>query len=201
MPNIYTVAASKGGVGKTTTAIHVAAFLNSLGPALLLDDDSKTRSASDWAKQNPEFPYRVAPGQAAAMLAQQYEYVVIDSAAGPSVEDLRAAAAGSHLLVVPAVPRWLDSGGLAKTIQALREIEAANYRVLLTRVKPHMAKAALQMRAMLADVGVECFAAEVPELEAYAKAAEAGAIVSAAIDRQGQRAWDVYCAVGEELMR
>ena len=41
---IITVASYKGGVGKTTTAVHLAAYLQSLGPTLLLDGD-QTRNA------------------------------------------------------------------------------------------------------------------------------------------------------------
>ena len=45
---IITVASFKGGVGKTTTAVHLAAFLNESSPALLIDGDPN-RSARDGA--------------------------------------------------------------------------------------------------------------------------------------------------------
>ena len=42
---IITVASHKGGVGKTTTAVHLAAYLQTLAPTLLLDGDD-TRNAT-----------------------------------------------------------------------------------------------------------------------------------------------------------
>jgi chromosome partitioning protein len=46
---IVTVASFKGGVGKTTTAVHLAGILNEHAPTLLIDDDPN-RSASAWAE-------------------------------------------------------------------------------------------------------------------------------------------------------
>jgi chromosome partitioning protein len=41
---IVTLVSLKGGVGKTTSAIHIAAYLQKKGPTLLIDAD-KNRSA------------------------------------------------------------------------------------------------------------------------------------------------------------
>ena len=46
---VVTVASFKGGVGKSTTAIHLAAYLQALAPALLVDGDPN-RSVSEWAR-------------------------------------------------------------------------------------------------------------------------------------------------------
>jgi chromosome partitioning protein len=46
---IVTTASFKGGVGKTTTAVHVAAFLQKDGDTLLVDGDPN-RSATRWSK-------------------------------------------------------------------------------------------------------------------------------------------------------
>jgi chromosome partitioning protein len=47
---IITVASFKGGVGKTTTAVHLAAYLASAGSVVLIDGDPN-RSATGWAKR------------------------------------------------------------------------------------------------------------------------------------------------------
>ena len=52
---IITVASYKGGVGKTTTAVHLAAFLQTLAPTLLLDGDD-TRNAVSSQKSVAEKP-------------------------------------------------------------------------------------------------------------------------------------------------
>ena len=203
---ILTVASFKGGVGKTTTAIHLTAFLNHIGPdsgpALLLDGDS-TKNATAWgdrgAEKAEQFPFRVAPIEAAAKLSRQYEHIVIDTGQKPSAQDLEASAKGSDLLVIPAVPSALDTDGLGQTIRTLQEMQIANYRVLLCKVAPDEADAAAELRGLLARIGAPMFLTQIPRLKAYAKAAAAGVIVSSAIDRQGERAWEAYAAAGREI--
>jgi chromosome partitioning protein len=50
---IITITALKGGVGKTTTAIHLAAYLETNLPTLLVDVD-KNRSALVWSREGME---------------------------------------------------------------------------------------------------------------------------------------------------
>lgn len=57
LPTIVTVASFKGGVEKTTTALHLAAYLQSKAPALLVDGDLN-RSALDWAARG-SLPFKV----------------------------------------------------------------------------------------------------------------------------------------------
>jgi len=47
---IITVTSYKGGVGKTTTAIHLAAFLQRSAPTMLVDGDA-IRSATKWGQR------------------------------------------------------------------------------------------------------------------------------------------------------
>jgi chromosome partitioning protein len=45
---IITVASFKGGVGKTTTAIHLAVYMQQKFPSFLIDGDPSS-SATEWA--------------------------------------------------------------------------------------------------------------------------------------------------------
>ena len=61
---IVTVASYKGGVGKTTTALHLAAYLNTLAPTLLLDGDP-TKNAMHCAETQELFTQTCRPNAAA----------------------------------------------------------------------------------------------------------------------------------------
>lgn len=195
---ILTVASYKGGVGKTTTAVHLAAYLQMLAPTLLLDGDV-TKNATAWSQRGKGFPFRVAGIDQAAKLARQFAHIVIDTGQRPSTDDLRAAAEGCDLLVIPAIPSALDTDGLGQTIRALQQIGATAYRVLLTRVPPDAAKEAAELRELLAEMKAPVFAAEVPRLKAFEKAAGAGQIVNETDDRNASRAWEAYAAAGKEI--
>ena len=197
---IVTVASYKGGVGKTTTAVHLAAYFQTLAPTLLLDDD-KTRNAINWSQRGRGLSFRVAPADQAAKLARDFQHIVIDTGQRPTGDDLRAAAEGCDLLVVPAVPSALDTDGLGQTVAALQGIGATGFRVLLTRVPPDAAKDAAELRELMAELKAPVFAAEIPRLKAFEKAAGAGQIVSEADDRNAARAWEAYAAAGREIIR
>src|SRR5271169_6806596 len=48
---IIVVANSKGGVGKSTLAVHLAAWLHEQGHSVTLADCDTQHSSSDWAKE------------------------------------------------------------------------------------------------------------------------------------------------------
>ncbi|MGB5711312.1 MAG: ParA family protein, partial [Waterburya sp.] len=57
---LITVAGFKGGIGKTTTAVHLACYFSQLGKTLLVDGDPN-RSATGWSKrgEGDSFPFKV----------------------------------------------------------------------------------------------------------------------------------------------
>ena len=61
---IITIASFKGGVSKTTTAVHLAAYLQKRSPRLLIDGDPN-RSATGWARRG-QLPFKVVNERLAA---------------------------------------------------------------------------------------------------------------------------------------
>ncbi len=110
---IITVASFKGGVAKTTTAVHLATCLNEKAKTLLIDGDPN-RSASGWAKRG-NLPFTVIDERQAAKQARHFEHIVIDTQARPEQEDLEALADGCDLLIIPSTP-----DALALEVQQLK---------------------------------------------------------------------------------
>ena len=67
---LITVAGFKGGVGKTTSAVHLACYLAKKGSTLLVDGDPN-RSATGWSKRG-QLPFKVVDLIQAALHSPKY---------------------------------------------------------------------------------------------------------------------------------
>lgn len=133
--HIICVGNEKGGCGKTTTAVNLAALAAAAGyDTLLVDADPGQQSAARWAARRREAQPAAAPIACVSLtgrtiradladLAGRYQVVVIDTGAEDSPE-LRAAATLAHVLVVPIQPESLDIWTLP-TIEAIYSAAAA----------------------------------------------------------------------------
>lgn len=196
---IITVASFKGGVGKTTTAVHVAAYLQKKKPALLIDGDPN-RSATAYMRRG-KLPFMVVDERGAAKYARDYEHIVIDTEARPEEDDLRSLANGCDLLVIPTTPDAMAIDALLLTVEALGKVGAQNYRILLTVVPPRPNRDGEEAREMLAGRGLPLFKSEIKRLIAFQKASLAGVPVFEVTDPRAQVAWADYAAVGKEIIK
>jgi len=167
---IITITAYKGGVGKTTTAVHLAGCLSNQGKTLLIDGDAN-RSILQW-NESGYFPFAVADIDQADL--DGYDYVVIDTAAHPPPEDLNTLSTNSDLIIVPSTP---DALSLGTTIQVINDLSDVNYKVLLTIVPPRPSKAAKEAKQSLHKAKIPTFKTEIPRLVAFQKAALAEKLV------------------------
>jgi chromosome partitioning protein len=194
---IVTVASFKGGVGKTTTAVHLAAYLQNMKPTLLIDGDPN-RSATGWSKRGG-LPFRVIDERQAARFAKDFEHIVIDTEARPEREDLEALASGCDLLVIPTTPDALALDALMQTVAELDSLGADRYRVLLTMVPPKPSRDGLEARALIEEAKLPIFRSEVRRMVAFQKAALAGVPVFEVVEARARLGWGDYERIGEEV--
>ncbi|WP_425148714.1 ParA family protein [Deinococcus sp.] len=196
---IITVAGFKGGVGKTTTAVHLAAYLQNLAPTMLVDGDSN-RSASLWASHG-SLPYRVVPEGQAMKFSREFEHIVIDTGARPSADELRDLVGGCDLLVLPTNPETMSLDALLQTTEALGQI-GGRYRILLTLVPPPPSREGAEARALLVSEGLPVMTAAIRQTSAFRHASAQGVPVQRARHtRSAKTGWLDYEAAAREIVQ
>ena len=100
---IICLANSKGGQGKSTAAIHLAAFFQKQAATLLVDSDH-VRASLAWGREG-KLPFDVVDesDQEAAMRRRRYDHVVLDTPGSIDPRGLKELAAGCNLMVLPAI--------------------------------------------------------------------------------------------------
>ena len=195
---IFTVASFKGGVGKSTSAIHLAAYLQEKAPTLLIDGDVN-RSVTNWASRgNPSF--KVVDERQAAKYARSYEHIVIDTPARPSQDDLKALADGCDLLIIPSSPDAFALDALMLTVDALADLDSDRYKILLTIIPPAPSKEGEKARASLTQAGLPVFKTGIRRFIAFQRAALLGVPVYEVDDPRANQGWQDNQEDGKEIL-
>src|SRR5512142_2005742 len=103
---IVTVASNKGGVGKNTTAIHLAANLQQFAPTLLVDNDPNRNSIGWAARSQNRLPFRLVDMNQSLKLRPDYEHIIFDTKARADRDELQTLTIGIYT-----APRCGSPGG------------------------------------------------------------------------------------------
>jgi chromosome partitioning protein len=197
---IITVTGYKGGIGKSTTAFHLAAYFSDFGKTVLIDGDPN-RTAIKWALRSASpLPFEVADQRQAMKVVTGNDHIIIDTPARPNSDDLKELAKGCDLLVLPTSPDVVSLEPMLETAQALQGLDdKVNYLALITVVPPHPSREGELMRDELREGGIPVFDAMIRRTVGFAKAALSGRPIRDINTEQSQAAWQDYLNLGNEI--
>ena len=204
---IIAVQNQKGGVGKTTLAIHISYVLSSFKNRVLLIDADPQGSSRDWAAAREEQPPFSLVGldrptihRDLPKLAEGYDHVVIDGP--PRVTDLaRSAIVAADLVVIPIQPSPYDVWAAVEVInlikeasvfkESLKSVFVINRKIVNTAIGRDVVEA-------LAEYSIPVAKAGVCQRVAFAESAASGQTVME-LDRKSSASKEIKALVKELL--
>ncbi len=130
MTKIITVTNSKGGVGKTTTAIFLATLLSKKGRVLLKDADPQG-SATEWLDDLEEvvFDYEIANIRSLSK-TKNYDFVIIDTPP-QNADIIKESINVADFVLIPSSPSGLEISRVFSIVEEIRDYK--KYGVLLVQ--------------------------------------------------------------------
>ena len=209
MGRVYAVANQKGGVGKTTLAMNLAAGLARRGSCVVVDADPQG-SSLQWARSaDPiRFPVAVMPAtdkldQQLSALRAQHDYVVVDCPPAVDATATRLAVENAQMLLIPVLPSPLDlwaSTGIEAMVVRARSVNPAIHACLVINQIEARNAMSRAIGAVLQEFVVPALASGLSRRAIYRTCALEGCSVYD-LGARGQAAADEVESIIEEMLR
>ncbi|MDP1028764.1 ParA family partition ATPase [Sphingomonas sp. KR1UV-12] len=189
------VISQKGGAGKTTLAIHLAAVAQEAGRLALIIDTDPQATASQWAAWRQDAPPEVIdspPPRLAAKVAAAGEQgaglIVIDTP--PHADSAaRAAVEVADLVLIPCRPSAFDLAAIQTTAKLVQLLRKPAY-VVFTAGSPNAPRVYAEAGELVDSYGTPPCPVLIPDRAAYRHASAEGRTVME-LEPAGKAAEDI----------
>ena len=194
MPTIAIIS-QKGGAGKTTLAIHLAAAAQDAGTIALIVDTDPQATASQWAAWRQDKPPEVIdspPPRLAVKIRQAREqgaqWIVVDTP--PHADSAaRAAVEVADLVLIPCRPSAFDLSAIETTAKLVQLLRKPAY-VVFVAGPPNAFRVYQEAGELVESYGTPPCPIQVPDRAAYRHASAEGRTVME-LEPAGKAAEDI----------
>ncbi|MEO0456767.1 MAG: ParA family protein [Cyanobacteria bacterium P01_A01_bin.114] len=202
---VLAVLNGKGGVGKTTTAVNLAAIFAENRAVLLIDADPQG-SAAWWIEREDTLPaFDFSQENNPQLLGKlrgikDYDLIVVDTPPALNSEALAAVIPVADYLLLPTPPAPMDVAALVNTVKTAVQPSGVPHRVLLTKVDSRSLREAQEAQAMLIELEIPACQAFVRSYKAHERAAIDGVAITQWQGPNAQEAKADYYRVAAEIL-